>query len=193
MQLIPRTNSWDKYKHSMIAVFFFAQLTTSSFAQTLLVTKVKQFKRNNARSQGKLEPQGNKMIDHTSLAVNNYKESLNFYDKTLGELGYERIITIDKGPIQTAGYGTKGKPSFWISPMGDDDEKIGKARGVHVAFLAESPEQVKNWYHRCLELGATDNGAPGPRPEYHSGYYGAFIVDPDGWRIEACTHDYKGQ
>lgn len=109
------------------------------------------------------------MIDHTSFAVKNYPKSLNFYDKTLKELGYDRIMTIDQGPIQTAGYGANGKPSFWISPMGNDNEQVGNARGVHVAFLAETPEQVRHWHYKCLELGGTDNGGPGPRPEYHLG------------------------
>ena len=53
-------------------------------------------------------------------------------------------------------------------------------------------EAVQQWYAKCLELGGKDNGAPGPRPEYHPGYFGAFIIDPNGWRIEACFHQYQG-
>jgi len=51
-------------------------------------------------------------------------------------------------------------------------------------FVAPNIEAIHQWYAKCLELGGIDNGAPGPRPEYHPGYYGAFIVDPNGWRIE---------
>ena len=71
-------------------------------------------------------------------------------------------------------------------------EAIGKARGFHVAFKAPRILSIKKQYQKCLELGGKDNGAPGPRPEYHPGYYSAFIIDPNGWRLEAVLHDYKG-
>ena len=131
------------------------------------------------------------MLHHTSISVTNYKNSLAFYDKSFKTLGFERVITIDEGNVQCAGYGENGQPHFWISPMGDQNELIGQARGVHFAFLAPNQAAVDAWHTKCMELGAQDNGAPGPRPEYHPGYYGAFIVDPSGWRIEACIHDYS--
>ncbi len=129
------------------------------------------------------------MIDHTSIAVSDFTKALHFYDATLGELGYTRLMIFEDS--QTAGYGANNKPAFWISTQGNSEEFIGKARGVHIAFLAPNVETINNWYQRCLKLGGVDNGAPGPRKEYHPGYYGAFIIDPDGWRIEACLHDYK--
>ena len=133
------------------------------------------------------------ILDHTSISVRDYTKSLEFYDQTLAELGYKRNMTIDipEKNIQTAGYGIGEKPSFWISPMGQQEENIGTARGVHFAFLAPSKEAVDAWYEKGLALGGTDNGAPGPRPYYHPGYYGAFIIDPNGWRIEAVFHDYE--
>lgn len=133
------------------------------------------------------------MVDHISLSVKNYEASLRFYDETLVVLGYQRLMNIDipEKQKQAAGYGRNGKPSFWISPMGRDDEEIGKARGFHVAFLAPNVKAVHDWYDTCLKLGGTDNGAPGPRVHYHPGYYGAFIIDPNGWRIEAVLHDYQ--
>lgn len=157
----------------------------------IFIQEVNTYKHANITTPPEQIPFGTNMIDHTSFAVHNYAQSLTFYDATLDCLGYERIFTIDMEHVQTAGYGTNGKPSFWISPMGKENEEIGKARGVHVAFLAHSVEEVQDWYAKCLELGGTDNGKPGPRPEYHPGYYGAFIVDPNGWRIEACLHDYN--
>jgi catechol 2,3-dioxygenase-like lactoylglutathione lyase family enzyme len=129
------------------------------------------------------------MIDHVSISVQDYEASLKFYDETLKLLGYDRILTMEQ--VKVAGYGKDGRPNFWISPMGNDDEAIGKARGVHFAFIAPSIEAVNQWYKKCLELGGVDNGAPGSRAEYHPQYYGAFIIDPNGWRIEACMHDYK--
>lgn len=135
------------------------------------------------------------MIDHISFAVNSFEESLYFYDKTLAILGYERLMTFDDNKHQVAGYGKEGKPSFWIGLDKQDIrgyEAIGKARGFHVGFVAPTLETVHQWYAKCLELGGLDNGAPGPRPKYHPGYYGAFIIDPNGWRIEACIQNYQG-
>jgi len=136
------------------------------------------------------------MIDHVSFAVKDYTQSLHFYDKTLATLNYTRIMTLDipEQNIQCAGYGYSDKPHlphFEISPMGEIDEEIGRARGVHVAFVAGNEQMVRDWYNTCLELGGKDNGKPGPRPHYHAGYYGAFIIDPNGWRIEAAFHGYN--
>jgi catechol 2,3-dioxygenase-like lactoylglutathione lyase family enzyme len=129
------------------------------------------------------------MFDHVSLAVNDYPNSLKFYDESLKLLGYERIMTFDSAENQAVGYGCDGKPSFWIVPDGRKDEEVGRARGFHIAFKAKNTEEVQAWYKKCLELGGKDNGAPGYRLEYYPGYYGAFIIDTNGWRIEAVFHD----
>lgn len=132
------------------------------------------------------------MIDHCSISVKDYNQSLSFYDQTFETLGFTRVLTIDTpGQDKLAGWGKNNLLHFEISPRGKDDEEIGRARGVHFAFAAPSIQAIHAWYQKCLELGGTDNGAPGPRPEYHPGYYGAFIIDPNGWRIEAAIHDYK--
>ena len=133
------------------------------------------------------------MIDHTSFAVAHFEQSRAFYDKTLAILGYEPIVDINSPEVKVVGYGTPPKPSFWLSDRGyNPSEAVGNALGLHVAFLAPSVEAVNKWYQMCLALGGKDNGAPGPRTQYHPGYYGAFIVDPNGWRIEACLHHYQG-
>ncbi len=133
------------------------------------------------------------MLDHLSFSVKNYEQSLKFYDETLKVLGYTREITVEESSgLKTAGYGNGGICSaLWISSGGREDETVGSAQGVHIAFQATCVEAVDRWYQTCLKLGATDNGAPGPRPHYHPGYYGAFVVDPNGWRIEACFHQYQ--
>lgn len=133
------------------------------------------------------------MLDHASISVNDFKESLRFYDETLKLLGYERVMTFDVPDGQIAAYGTTGRPYFWVGQETSPNlaESIGKARGFHLAFQAPSIEAIHAWYQKCLELGGKDNGAPGPRPEYHPGFYGAFIVDPNGWRIEATLHHYQ--
>jgi len=138
--------------------------------------------------------QASSMIDHVSISVKDSIKGFEFYDATLKILGYDRLMTFES-PVENAkvaGYGKGSKPSFWINTRGQEGEEIGKARGVHIAFAAPDVESINAWYNKCLELGGSDNGAPGPRPHYHPGYYGAFIIDPNGWRIEACLHHYAG-
>lgn len=133
------------------------------------------------------------MFDHLSFSVKNYEESIEFYDTTLSLLGYKREITLDIPNYRAVGYGNGGvRPCLWMSAAGREDEEVGKAKGLHIAFVAPNQAAVDKWYAKCLKLGAKDNGAPGPRQHYHAGYYGAFIIDPNGWRLEACIHGYKG-
>ncbi|HXF90408.1 MAG TPA: VOC family protein [Candidatus Nitrosotenuis sp.] len=132
------------------------------------------------------------MLDHMSFTVIDFSKSLVFYDETLKILGYERLMLFETEEHQVAGYGDHGKPYFWIgveahSKTGDDYQK----KDFHVAFKAPDSQSIHVWYNKCLELGGQDNGAPGPRPEYHPGYYAAFIIDPNGCRIEAVIHDYQ--
>ena len=124
------------------------------------------------------------MIHHVSLSVSNYAKSIDFYDRSLAKLGIKRIMTFDNA---VAGYGEGDHPSFWISSQGDPTEYIGQARGLQIAFPAKSRQCVQAWYDECLAAGGTDNGAPGPRPEYDANYFGGFIIDPDGRRIGAVT------
>jgi len=137
------------------------------------------------------------MIDHISFAVKDFQQSLHFYDQTLDILGYKRLLAFDNEGHQVAGYGKEGRPSFWIGQKAhltaeDMKECVGQAAGFHVGFVAPTVASVHAWHTKCLEVGGKDNGAPGPRAEYHPGYYGGFIIDPNGWRIEACFQDYQG-
>jgi catechol 2,3-dioxygenase-like lactoylglutathione lyase family enzyme len=135
------------------------------------------------------------MLDHVSYSVCDFDKSVKFYDETLRILGIERLITLELELYKVAGYGVKSlsRPIFWIGREETPNvhENIGKARGFHLAFRAPDIKAVDTWHQKCLELGGKDNGKPGPRREYHEGYYGAFIIDPDGWRIEAAIHEYK--
>ena len=84
------------------------------------------------------------------------------------------------GGDPACGFGSNGKPYFWIGP--------GKAARAHIAFVAETRRDVDSFYKMALAAGARDNGAPGLRPHYHPDYYGAFVLDPDGHNIEAVCH-----
>jgi len=124
------------------------------------------------------------MIDHVSYAVSNFKNSRAFYDAALKPLGY--TVQMEFG-LHT-GYGTKGKPFFWIDGAGDPKEHVGKVRGFHLAFQAPDRASVDAFYNAAIAAGGHDNGKPGLRPDYHPNYYGAFVIDPDGYRIEAVCH-----
>lgn len=173
-----------------ISVHFFisGSLLLSTLALLSGCTPLEWFK-SKTGLQIKKDAMNISMIDHLQVYVKNFEQSLNFYDITLKKLNYERIMTFPEKKV--AGYGRGQKPYFWITEK--ESELKGVGYGLHFAFLAENIEQIHEWYKTCLENGGTSNGEPGPRPIYHPGYYGAFIIDPNGWRIEACLHNYQSK
>ena len=80
---------------------------------------------------------------------------------------------------KAAGYGCDGKAFFWIA------EQERRPPQTHVAFKATDPNSVAAFHRAALANGGSDNGPPGPRPQYHSRYFAAFVLDPDGNNIEA--------
>ena len=129
------------------------------------------------------------MLDHIGIAVSNIDRSRAFYDQALGPIGITLLWVI--GPEQTEsggtalGYGSEGRPYFWIG----DNERTGE--GTHVAFSVRTRGEVDAFYAAALAAGGRDNGAPGLRPHYHTNYYGAFVHDPDGINVEAVCHTAK--
>jgi len=125
------------------------------------------------------------MIDHTGITVSNFDASRKFYLAALAPLGY----AIRKEHPGVAGFGA-GNPNDGGDPGGDFWLAQGEpsAPRIHVAFRAASVEQVQAFHRAALAAGARDNGAPGLRPQYHPDYYGAFVLDPDGYNIEAVYH-----
>lgn len=127
------------------------------------------------------------IIDHITLVVSDYERSKAFYTKALAPLGIELIMEYGKG----CGFGRGKKPDFWIGQGPTSyhrEEHLRVITPVHVAFAAADKAQVEAFYKTALEAGAKDFGAPGPRPEYHPNYFGAFVLDPDGHDIEAVFH-----
>jgi catechol 2,3-dioxygenase-like lactoylglutathione lyase family enzyme len=119
------------------------------------------------------------MLDHVTIGVSDIERSKAFYDSALGPLGIERLYAEGDG---SAGYGANGKAFFWIG------RKSVSQSGAHIAFTAVDRETVDRFHTAALAAGGKDNGAPGLRPHYHSHYYGAFVLDPDGHNIEAVCH-----
>jgi catechol 2,3-dioxygenase-like lactoylglutathione lyase family enzyme len=128
------------------------------------------------------------VFDHVSLPVADYDKSKAFYEKALAPLGLKLILEYGK----SGGFaGADEKPCFWIGQGAPDywgpAHKAGGAP-VHVAFSAKSKEEVDAFHEAAIAAGGKDHGAPGLRPQYHPGYYGAFVLDPDGHNIEAVIH-----
>jgi catechol 2,3-dioxygenase-like lactoylglutathione lyase family enzyme len=118
------------------------------------------------------------MIDHLGLIVTSLDRSRAFYDAALAPLGYG-LVESHEGALA---FGPPGMPLFWVY------EGSPAHRAVHVAFSAADRDSVDCFHIAALGAGATDNGAPGLRPEYHDHYYGAFVLDPDGNNVEAVCH-----
>lgn len=124
------------------------------------------------------------MLDHIGFGVTDYEASKAFYLKALEPLGIGVAMAVTKeqtGGYEGAGFGSDGKPYFWIGT----GEPVGH---MHLAFTARTRAQVDAFYAAAMAAGAKDNGAPGLRPWYHPNYYGAFVIDLNGVNLEAVCH-----
>ncbi|MFT3768723.1 MAG: VOC family protein [Minicystis sp.] len=126
------------------------------------------------------------ILDHLGITVTNYVRSKEFYAKALAPLGIGQIMEFG----EACGFGRDGKPDFWIGTKPDfqSEAQAKSPTPVHVAFAANSREDVDAFYAAAIAAGGKDNGAPGLRPQYHPGYYGAFVLDLDGNNVEAVVH-----
>jgi len=119
------------------------------------------------------------MIDHVSIGVRDIPRAKRFYDAALQPLGYTCLSAGDN----SLGYGGKAA-AFWISatqhPVPADERS-----GLHICFEAPSRTAIDAFHKAALKQGGRDNGKPGLRPDYGATYYAAFVIDPEGYRIEA--------
>lgn len=127
------------------------------------------------------------MIDHITLLVSDYNRARAFYLKALAPIGYGLVMELSRQQIpdlpceRFCGLGEAQKPDLWLRPS-------DQVAPTHVALRAKSRAQVDAFHAAALDAGATDNGAPGLRPQYHPNYYGAFVIDPDGYNLEVVCH-----
>jgi catechol 2,3-dioxygenase-like lactoylglutathione lyase family enzyme len=121
------------------------------------------------------------MIEHLSMGVPDLDRSGRFYDAILTPLGYVRLFTNPR----SIGYASPGAQdeAFALLPMGERARLPGE--GWHIAFKAPTHAAVDDFHASALQQGATDEGAPGLRPQYGPSYYAAFVRDLDGIRLEA--------
>lgn len=127
-------------------------------------------------------------IYHLSLGVSDIERARRFYTAVLAPLGYNLLWEVKQGEkITSLGWGLY-YPELWTNlPL--DAAIAHPGRGIHVALHAQTASAVSEFHRAALAAGGADNGAPGYRPDYNPGYYGAFILDPDGNRLEAVWFD----
>ncbi len=123
------------------------------------------------------------MIDHVSIGVRDIARTKAFYDAALKPIGYA-CLSSSEGSL---GYG-KDQPAFWTNlsanPVPPDPQS-----GLHFCFAAPTQAGVDAFYQAAIRHGGRDNGKPGLRADYGANYYAAFVIDPDGYRIEAYCGD----
>jgi catechol 2,3-dioxygenase-like lactoylglutathione lyase family enzyme len=123
------------------------------------------------------------MLHHVSVGVSDVARAATFYDAVLRTLGYKRVVEYLPYGV---GYGDD-HAEFWIG-LPHDQRPMSAGNGVHLGFSARSKDQVHKFHAAALAHGGSNNGEPGPRPDYGPDYYGAFVYDLDGNKIEATLH-----
>lgn len=121
------------------------------------------------------------MIDHVSIAVSDLARAAGFYDAVLAPLGLMRLAERER----TIGFG-KRYPEFWLN-LRESMAPVDRDTGSHVCLRAPDEDAVRAFHAAALAGGGADAGAPGPRQATMTTYYGAFIQDPDGNKLEAVT------
>src|SRR4051812_46474666 len=138
------------------------------------------------------------MIDHIGLKIVDAERSRIFYEAALAPLGIGLVMRVSAdqtGGITHYGFGSAGKPCFWIDDGASVGEGVGEGagegadksggKGAHVAFAVDMRAEVDAFHAAAIAAGGRDNGPPGLRLDYAPDYYAAFVFDPDGNNIEA--------
>jgi catechol 2,3-dioxygenase-like lactoylglutathione lyase family enzyme len=126
------------------------------------------------------------MIAHIGITVSDIETSKKFYAAALNPIGYQLLREYGvsaRRPAASAGFGVPPRADLWLY-QGDP----GKV-ATHIAFQVERRKSVDEFYAAAIAAGGQDNGTPGLRPQYSDNYYGAFVLDPDGYNIEAVCRE----
>jgi catechol 2,3-dioxygenase-like lactoylglutathione lyase family enzyme len=124
------------------------------------------------------------MLDHVGVQVADVEASVSFYLRVLGPIGLREAMRFPVGDSFVVGFaGSNGQPDFWVSPARRPED-----RELHIAFGAGSRDEVDAVHAAAQQAGAEVLHAPREWPEYHPGYYGVFLRDPDGHNVEAVHH-----
>jgi catechol 2,3-dioxygenase-like lactoylglutathione lyase family enzyme len=121
------------------------------------------------------------LIDHVSVSVADLERAARFYEAALAALGLTRLVTRPAA----IGFG-KAYPELWIN-LRTGMDRVPHESGTHICLRAKTTEEVDAFHAAAVVSGGTSDGAPGLRPHDRVKYYAAFVLDPDGNRVEAVT------
>jgi len=125
------------------------------------------------------------MFDHVKFGVSDFAASKEFFLKALEPLGVKVVA--------------EGPPTYGVELCSQSNASLclyqteEKPAPLHLAFTAQTRQQVVAFYRAALEAGGKDNGPPGPRPQYNPNYYAAFVIGPDGHNIEVVCQEPEKQ
>jgi catechol 2,3-dioxygenase-like lactoylglutathione lyase family enzyme len=120
------------------------------------------------------------MFDHVVFSVSDYEAAKAFFVKALAPLG---VAPVSEGPLGVELCRPDSLSSLCIR------RTPAKTAPLHLAFTADTRDQVDRFYRAALAAGGRDNGPPGLRPQYNGNYYAAFVIGPDGHNVEAVCHE----
>ena len=120
------------------------------------------------------------MFDHVKFGVSDYAASKAFFLAALEPLGL--AVGAEGSPAYGVELCTRAPASLCLF------QTTEKPAHLHLAFTADTRQQVDEFHRAALKAGGTDHGAPGLRPHYHANYYAAFVIGPDGHNIEVVCH-----
>jgi len=132
-----------------------------------------------------MSEQNPSILSHVSIGTNQFDKAVAFYDRVLATLGCKRILE-HPGAVSWG----REYPEFWVqTPIDGQPATVGN--GTHFGFVAPDKQAVHAFYEAALAAGASPDGPPGPRPHYGEPYYGCFVRDLDGHKIEAAFWDME--
>ena len=127
------------------------------------------------------------MFSHVTLGTNDWARAKPFWSAVSEALGLPLLFEREGG----IAYGELTGPKIFVGPA-FDGAPATSGNGTHVAFLAKSRAMVDAFHSAALANGGSDEGGPGLRPHYHPNYYGAYVRDPDGNKLQAVCHSANG-
>lgn len=127
------------------------------------------------------------MFSHVTLGTNDWASAKPFWQGVMAALGQPVFFEHDRG----IAFGEPTGPKIFVGPT-FDGKPATYGNGTHVAFVAKDRATVDAFHAAALEHGGSDEGAPGLRPHYHQNYYGAYVRDPDGNKLQAVCHSKHG-
>ena len=127
------------------------------------------------------------MFSHVTLGTNDWAAVKSFWAAVMEALSIPVMFEYDGG----IAYGEATGPKLFIGPP-FDGQPATNGNGTHVAFIADSRAKVDAFYAAAMANGGSDEGPPGPRPHYHKNYYGAYVRDPDGNKLQVVCHRAEG-